>query len=366
MNHLGLTRDRRKFFAGASRALSMRAGLETPDHGNEFLTCSLYEITKGCLDVAGINYSGFDKQKIIGLSFNQPGADFPGILENVANKAVLMGYSEAPEPYTQLARIGNLADFKLSNRSGLGHAPSLIANSENQEVQTLQLQDRKQSIQLATYAARFGLSRHAIINDDLGEFGRMGARIGAAAKRTVGDQFAAIFTVNADGASIDEGSARIFASARNNTGTAGVPTTASFSEFRKLMGVQSDVSGNANLNIDPRYIYCPKTLEGACLVVAKSEREVVGAKTATTPNIEQGRWEIVSDARLDANSDQIYYGLADPNRYDTVEVAFLDGVDAPTVIRKQTTDILGVEFVAWIDCVAQALDFRAMAINDGA
>ncbi|MGK0472311.1 MAG: hypothetical protein ACJAR0_002792 [Candidatus Azotimanducaceae bacterium] len=119
-----------------------------------------------------------------------------------------------------------------------------------QEVETLQLADRRQAIQLATYAGKAGLSRQSIINDDLGEFGKMIEKLGEGAARTVGDQFAQVFTQHADGQLIDEGAARIFDVSRNNTGIGGVPSTAALTELRLLMMKQTDVGGNAqNLNI---------------------------------------------------------------------------------------------------------------------
>ncbi len=134
------------------------------------------------------------------------------------------------------------------------------------------------------------------------------------------------------------------------------------------MALQSDVSGSAkNLNISPRFIYTPVAASGAAQVVATSQNEVgASTKNNTTPNIESGLWEIVSDSRLDAFSSTRYYALGDPNVNDTIEVAFLDGQDAPMIERVDTYDVLGVEWTVWIDCVAQALDFRAMAVNDGA
>ena len=130
------------------------------------------------------------------------------------------------------------------------------------------------------------------------------------------------------------------------------------------MGKQS--SGDAvNLNIEPKYVFCPKAVEGAARKVNKSQFEVAATIDNTTPNTEQERWEIVADARLDAVSATRYYGLGDPNRFDTVEVAFLDERDEPNIERVDQYDVLGVNWVVWIDCVAQALDFRAMAVNDG-
>ncbi|MGK0472310.1 MAG: hypothetical protein ACJAR0_002791 [Candidatus Azotimanducaceae bacterium] len=101
-------------------------------------------------------------------------------------------------------------------------------------------------------------------------------------------------------------------------------------------------------------------------MVAQSEREVACDKNLTTPNIERGRREVITDARLDAASAARYYALEDPNIYDTIEVAFLDGIDAPQIERTLELGVLGMSWTVWIDCVVQALDFRAMSVNDGA
>ena len=358
---------RDKFRAGAEKMIMVRLGRESDETANEYRHFSLFELAKESLTLAGVDFRGLDRHGVISAAF-QPGGDFPGLVENIAVKEVLRGYEETEEPYRTLARIGNLPDFKVGSRTGLSHAPSLPENIENEEVQTIRMQDRKQNIQLATYAGKVGLSRQAIINDDLGEFGRVAMRVGGGARRTVGDRFANVFTQDANGQTIDEGSARIFAAARNNTGTAGAPSTATFDEFRTLMAVQTDVSGSAkNLNIMPSYIYCPHAKAGAARKVVDSEFDVGGSEDRTTPNTERGRWQgVIADSRLDAVSTDRYYALADPNRFDTVEVAFLDGQDAPTIQRVEMFDVLGINFVVWIDCVAQALEFRTMAVNDGA
>ena len=134
------------------------------------------------------------------------------------------------------------------------------------------------------------------------------------------------------------------------------------------MALQTDVSGSAqNLNIEPKFVYCPKAHESAALTAATSEFEYDGTNVnSTLPNNERNRWDVVSDSRLDAASVNRWYALGDPNRYDTVEVALLDGRDEPTIVRTDMYDVLGVNWTVWIDCVAQALDFRAMTINDGA
>ncbi|MGK0472312.1 MAG: hypothetical protein ACJAR0_002793 [Candidatus Azotimanducaceae bacterium] len=85
-----------KFREGASKALMMKMGQDKPDYANEYLSMSLVQLCKASLAVNHVDATGFDVRKIGSLAL-QPGADFPGILDNVATKLVLKGYSAKPE-----------------------------------------------------------------------------------------------------------------------------------------------------------------------------------------------------------------------------------------------------------------------------
>ncbi len=61
---------------------------------------------------------------------------------------------------------------------------------------TATINDRGETIQLATYGSIFSISRHAIINDDMGAFTRIPQRMGRAAHRTVGNLVYAILNDN--------------------------------------------------------------------------------------------------------------------------------------------------------------------------
>ena len=88
------------------------------------------------------------------------------------------------------------------------------------------------------------------------------------------------------------------------------------------------------------------------------------AGTAGTlpPNPFSGRLEVVTDARLDGqtNGTAAWYLFADPNLFDTFEVAFLNGVAEPYLRENQPWDGQGVEYVTGIDFGVSALDFRAV------
>jgi hypothetical protein len=80
----------------------------------------------------------------------------------------------------------------------------------------------------------------------------------------------------------------------------------------------------------------------------------------------RGRFEVITDARLDDSSAAVWYGAAAAGMFDTVEVSYLDGQSAPTLEQEKgwTTD--GVEFKVRIDAGVKALDYRTLAKNPGA
>jgi len=56
---------------------------------------------------------------------------------------------------------------------------------------------------------------------------------------------------------------------------------------------------------------------------------------------------------------------ANPNVFDTLEVAFLDGQEAPFLESKDGWNVDGVEYKVRLDAVAGALDYRGLYQNDG-
>lgn len=72
---------------------------------------------------------------------------------------------------------------------------------------------------------------------------------------------------------------------------------------------------------------------------------------------------IIVDARLDSASTTSWYLLADPNRFDTIEVGYPDGVAALFLDQQDGWNIDGVEYKVRIDAAAAPLEFRTMYKN---
>ena len=71
----------------------------------------------------------------------------------------------------------------------------------------------------------------------------------------------------------------------------------------------------------------------------------------------------LADARLDAASLTAYYGAASPVSNDTIEVAYLDGNQAPTLEQQGGWAVDGTEFKVRMDASAKALDWKTLQRN---
>jgi len=157
----------------------------------------------------------------------------------------------------------------------------------------------------------------------------------------------------------------LFASAHGNLVSPATSIfTASVSNMRAMMAKQK--AGGNSLNIRLKNIIVPYALEGAALTVRDSEKEIgATTKTNTNSNTERNRFDVVSDARLDDDNATAWYGAANSGTNDTIEVAYLDGNQAPRMEQQNGWSVDGVDFKVSIDAGVSALDYRTLVKNAG-
>jgi ATP-dependent protease ClpP protease subunit len=362
-SHIVTLEDSRdKFRAGIQASLMARANLGKDDGANNYRGYSAMDIARECLVQAGISTRGLGKMELVSAAFTHTGSDFPLLLANVAEKAMMKGYEEAEETFQLWTTVGSLGDFKPGKRVDLNTFPTLDRVQDGGEYKYATVGERGETVQLATYGKLFSITRQTIINDDLGAFTKIPKLMGRAAIRTVGDLVYAILTSNP---AMADGKALFHVDHANLLAGLGV-TTAGIDAMRVAMAKQTDGTAAA-LNIRLAKILVPVALEGSAKVTRESEYEVgAAAKNNTVPNSVRGTFDVISDARLDAASAATWYGTANGAQHDTVEVSYLDGQQAPTLEQQNGWHIDGVDFKVRLDAGVKALDFRTMAKNPGA
>lgn len=340
-----------------SDVLASRLGLKTEGSldNNPFRGSSLMEMARSSLEKRGFQIAGMDKMGIVAAAFTHSSGDFGSLLSNTANKMMLKGYDEVEETFEQFTSVGNLPDFKAMTKVDLNAAPSLRPVREGAEYKSITMGDRGETVQLATYGELFGITRQAIINDDLDAFTRIPRNMGRAARRTVGDLVFDILTGNptmADGTALFHGD-------HNNLLTSAALAADKFGAARVAMGKQKDASNNATLNIRPSFLVVPLALQDLALQLMSSETDM--SKTnSKIPNPVRGAATVIADARLDADSATSWYALASSAMHDTIEVQYLDGNPNPTLEQQSGWNVDGVEFKVRIDAGAKALDHRTL------
>jgi ATP-dependent protease ClpP protease subunit len=350
--------DKDKFAKGAGSAILARAQLAKDDGGNNYRGYTLLELARASLALNGVAAHGMGKLDVVAAAFTHTSSDFTSLLANVAHKAMMRGYDESEETFQAWTNVGELSDFKVSNRVDLGAFPSLSKINDGGEYTYATLNDSGETIQLATYGKKFGITRQTIINDDLSAFTRIPMTMGRAAIRTVGDLVYAVLTGNPTMSD----AVALFDAAHSNLLTGAGISTSSVDAMRVGMGTQKD--GDANLNIRLANLIVPIALEGLAKTVRDAENEVdASAKNSRVPNSVRGTFEVISDARLDAASASSWYGTANSAMHDTVEVSYLDGNSAPMLEQQAGWDIDGTEFKVRIDAGVSPLSYRTMAKN---
>ena len=335
---------------------------------------SLAELGRALMESRGIALKGLDKRGLAGAVLGRAGhgtSDFTNVLANVATKAVMRGWEEAPETWSAWTRVVSLPDFKQAKMVGLSNFSDLAEVPEQAEYTYGTFSDLSEAVQLKTYGRLFSISRQAIINDDVNAFTTIPRKMGRAASRMIGD-LAYDVLKNGTSATLDQDSTALFdASTHKNYVTSGAaPSVTTLDAGFTAMSVQTDPSGNSFLNIAPRYLIVPRALENTARTLVAATYDPAGTAGTLKPNPFNGRLEVIADARLDDSTWTTHAGkgwflASDQNLWDTVVVATLNGETAPYLEEQQALTTDGVTYKVRIDAAAEPLDYRGLYFNDG-
>ncbi|MDO5554350.1 MAG: hypothetical protein Q4G68_11365 [Planctomycetia bacterium] len=95
----------------------------------------------------------------------------PGLLSNVANKILDLGYSEIEDPTAKLSKDISVKDFKEASLYTLLMSGEIGRYAEGGELEHIGLKETGKTASTETRGAMLVLTREMIINDDLGAFG---------------------------------------------------------------------------------------------------------------------------------------------------------------------------------------------------
>ena len=261
--------------------------------------------------------------------------NLPGILSNAINKRIKAGWDYAEDSWRKIADITSVSDYKQFSTYVLNSKGDYEEVANGGTIPTGELAETGYSNQLKRYGLMFSIDEMDIINDDLNAINQRAFQFGRKASLKLNKVFWTLFQNDTD----------FFKTANNNVITgAGALDASSLAKLVKAFRKQTDVNGDI-LGYEPRILLVPAALEVEAqkLYDDAEIRDTAASKQYLTGNPWRGKFTPVASAYL--TSDDDYYLLADPTIAATMQVAFLNGQQAPVVESNPTNfDTFGISY----------------------
>jgi hypothetical protein len=377
--------SRDKWLRGASAWLMQRAtvdGLVAQDakkrgqtidlDPGEFRGLRMVELARQCLERAGVRTAGMLPMDIVGQALTQrsglTGAastgDFPVLLENTLNKVLLAAYGTTPDTWSMFCAVGSVSDFRPHKRYRLGSFSQLSTLNELGEFTNKAIPDgTKESITAATKGNIIGISRQALINDDLGAFSGLATALGRAARLSIEIDAYALLALAAGLGPVMNDGLTLFHATHLNVGTGAALGSAALDADRVVLASQKDPSGNEILDLRPAILVLPIGLGGQARIIINGQYDYDSTSKFQTPNRVNGLVQSIVDTPRMTGTRR--YLFASPAISPVIEVAFLDGQQQPFMDIYQGWRVDGVEWKVRLDYAVGAIDFRGAVTNAG-
>jgi len=255
--------------------------------------------------------------------------DVGGILSNVANKFLLEGFFSVERVWRSICAVRNVSDFKTVTSYRLVGKDQYEQVAPGGELKHGTLGEETYSNKADTYGLMLSIDRRDIINDDLGAITTVPRKLGRGSGLKINDVFWTAFMNNA--AFFAVGNKNFISGADTALGIDGL--TKGEVTFMDLVDSDGKPTG-----VMPSILLVPTALSavGTQLYKSVEMRDTTANTKFPVANPHQGKFRIevsryLSNALYTGNSAKAWYLLADPSDLPVIEMAFLNGQEAPTI-----------------------------------
>lgn len=296
-------------------------------------------------------------------------SELSGIVGNVANKALQDAFAMAPSVAEQITATRSHANFQPNTVYSLALNGELQPVAKDGELKHLRMTEESRTRQVETRGAVLSITRQDLINDDLNAFADNAKALGRKAVHSREKTLFAALNATGNGASFfTTARANYFEGAATNLQSSSLATAVQM--FRDQVGPDG-----LPVMVDPTILLVPTALEQTAKELMNSQY-VVGPTSAKTPsaNVWQGSFTPLvspwlSNSTLSGASSTAWYLLGNPADLAALEIAYLNGLQTPTVEffgMDTTPDVLGVSWRVFWDFGVALAEYRAGVKSKGA
>lgn len=303
-----------------------------------------------------------------GGAFNTSGM-FSNILLDAANVNLRRSYDDARTTYQiWMKRAPSVPDFKLTHAAIAGELGDPKSIPEDGEFEEVTMSDGKEAYRVSVWGSLFSISWQTIINDQLRSFNEAPAKMGRSMRRK--ENRIAYGVVN-DNAALQTDNVALFHSSHTNRQTGAnsdaAALKAKWAIAARRMAEQKGLDTDSGaLNLEPRYIIYPPSLDD--LVATALNSSSLHSSNPGVANTKQGAYEPIWDAQMGAaqgGSDTRYILAADYNDVDTIEYAYLQGLESPVIEQETSFTSLTIKRRMYMAFGVKAIDFRGLQDDTG-
>jgi hypothetical protein len=349
------------FIRAAGEALYMRV---MPNHqpsgpARQYVGLSIPELARECLRRSGENITGLAAPQLVTRALHST-SDFPLLLANAFNKTLRDSYTAAPSGLRQLARQTTAADFRTKHRLMLDSTGIALEKvNEHGEFKSGTMAEGDETYSVATYGKIFGITRQALVNDDLGAFADLSRRMGNAAAAFEAQNLVDLLVQGSGLGPLMRDGQRLFYSGHGNVaGTGAAIADTTLSAARLALRKQTGIGGGL-IEVAPWAVLVPPDVETA------AEKQLATISPTTTSDVNP--WttlRLIVEPRL--TSTTRWYVVANPATIDGLEYAYLAGAPGPQVESQAGFRVDGIEIRIRLDFGCGFVDWRGWYSNAGA
>ena len=363
----GDERSMRRAAMSDAIAARINPGSKAPEGlAREYMGKTIPDLCRTILEWNGESTLGFEPATIVQrtMAGMHTSSDFQEVLGEVANKTLRRNYESAPCALKMIARQTTARDFREKHSILVDGSGELTELNEHAEIPYSTIEESSQAYKVRPFGTRFAISYEAMVNDDLQAFTNHMRLATKWAYNTESRKFIDILTANSGlGPSMNDDNKTLFHADHGNlAGSGAALSVTTLGAARQAMRRQTGLDGNDPINVTPKFLVVPASLE----TVAEQVLTGIQATKVDDVNPHAGKLLLVVDPRLDDVSATAWYLAADPYAFDTIEYAYLDGQDGPKVEPHKAFNKLGMEFRVVMFFGVGAIDWRGMYKNPGA
>lgn len=323
-----------------------------------FRSSTMLDMCREVLRMNGVRPDYFSKSEIVQRALHTT-SDFGNIITAGTKKTLTTYFEGQPADWQFLTQPQAMTDYKALTHVGLSQGPQLLEIKEHGEYKSGTISDSQESLALKKYGRKFGITREALINDDLGALQNLPRMWTLQARNLISDLIVGQFVGNP---TMSDGLTLFHANHGNLAGTGTALDITSLSAAVAALEGQQGRGGPDSrpnyLRLRARYLIVGPALKTAAIQLTTS----IDPITFSTVN-PFSYLEVKSDPSLVGNA---WYVAADTAAVDTIALMYLQGEQGPQLDQKEGFDVDGIEYKVRLDTGAKILDYRWIYKNPGA